>query len=39
MHNALSSKITFLYSIPIAKSICASNPTQKIVAVGAVVDI
>ena len=33
------SNITFSNSTPIAKSICSSNPIQRIVAVGAVFDI
>ena len=32
MHNALSSKITFLYSTPIAKPIRTSNPVQRVMA-------
>jgi len=32
MHDALSAKIMFLYSTPIAKLICTGNPVQRIIA-------
>jgi len=39
MPNALSAKIAFLDTTPIAKPIRTGNPVQRITAVGAVFDI